>query len=49
MLLTGKHDVGTLHYRSKRGRLPNFQAHTHTHSHAGPSGSQSVGSMRSRA
>ncbi|KAI1163854.1 hypothetical protein F5B18DRAFT_293419 [Nemania serpens] len=45
----GKHDVGTLHYRSKRGRLPNFQAHTHTHSHAGPSGSQSVGSMRSRA
>ncbi|KAI1345494.1 hypothetical protein F5Y01DRAFT_323245 [Xylaria sp. FL0043] len=41
----GKHDVGTLSHTSKRGRLPNFQ----THSHPGPSGTQSMtGSMRSR-
>ncbi|KAI0427536.1 hypothetical protein F5Y09DRAFT_344569 [Xylaria sp. FL1042] len=41
----GKHDVGTLSHTSKRGRLPNFQSH----SHPGPSGTQSMtGSMRSR-
>lgn len=41
----GKHDVGTLSYTSKRGRLPNFQSH----SHPGPSGTQSAtGSTRSR-
>lgn len=46
----GKHDVSTLPHRTKRGRLPSFQPHTHTHSHAGPSGSQSaMGSIRSRA
>ncbi|KAI1124290.1 hypothetical protein F5Y10DRAFT_269208 [Nemania abortiva] len=46
----GKHDVGTLSHTSKRGRLPNFQTHSHTHTHSVPSGSQSaVGSMRSRA
>jgi hypothetical protein len=40
----GKHDVGTLSYTSKRGRLPNFQAapYTHTHTHPRPSGSQSA-------
>ncbi|KAI0437878.1 hypothetical protein F4803DRAFT_126153 [Xylaria telfairii] len=46
----GKHDVGTLSHTSKRGRLPNFQPHSHTHTHPGPSGLQTVvGSMRSRA
>ncbi|KAI0419611.1 hypothetical protein F5X98DRAFT_362387 [Xylaria grammica] len=46
----GKHDVGTLSYTSKRGRLPNFQSNSHTHTHPGPSGSQSAtGSTRSRA
>ncbi|KAJ8119224.1 hypothetical protein ONZ43_g3783 [Nemania bipapillata] len=48
----GKHDVGTLSYTSKRGRLPNFQthSHSHTHTHSVPSGAQSaMGSIRSRA
>ncbi|KAI1296436.1 hypothetical protein F5Y03DRAFT_398776 [Xylaria venustula] len=43
----GKHDVGTLSHTSKRGRLPNFQ----THSHPGPSSGTQIttGSARSRA
>ncbi|KAI0975935.1 hypothetical protein F4678DRAFT_457291 [Xylaria arbuscula] len=44
----GKHDVGTLSHTSKRGRLPNFQ----THSHPGPSSGTTqiaTGSTRSRA
>ncbi|GAP86646.1 putative anucleate primary sterigmata protein A [Rosellinia necatrix] len=46
----GKHDVSTLPYTSKRGRLPNFNSQSHLHTHPGPSGSQSaVGSMRSRS
>ncbi|KAI1177837.1 hypothetical protein F4777DRAFT_576654 [Nemania sp. FL0916] len=45
----GKHDVSTIPH-TKRGRLPNFQSHTHAHLETRPSGSRSaVGSTRSRA
>ncbi|KAI1437855.1 hypothetical protein GGR50DRAFT_610291 [Xylaria sp. CBS 124048] len=44
----GKHDVGTLPHTTKRGRLPNFQTHSHTHMHPALSSSQTAMSSSTR-
>ncbi|KZL81074.1 anucleate primary sterigmata protein a, partial [Colletotrichum incanum] len=45
----GKHDVGTLHHHSKRGRPSGSHSHSHSNSHSGPSASTPLSTLKSRA
>ncbi|KAK1983376.1 PH domain-containing protein [Colletotrichum cereale] len=45
----GKHDVGTLHHHSKRGRPSGSHSHSHSNSHSGPSASAPLATLKSRA
>ncbi|KAK2035401.1 PH domain-containing protein [Colletotrichum zoysiae] len=45
----GKHDVGTLHHHSKRGRPSGSHSHSHSNSHSGPSASTPLTTLKSRA
>ncbi|KAK1995699.1 PH domain-containing protein [Colletotrichum falcatum] len=45
----GKHDVGTLHHHSKRGRPSGSHSHSHSNSNSGPSASTPLTTLKTRA
>ncbi|CCF34717.1 PH domain-containing protein [Colletotrichum higginsianum] len=45
----GKHDVGTLHHHSKRGRPSASHSHSHSNSHSGPSTATPLSTLKARA
>ncbi|OLN86027.1 Anucleate primary sterigmata protein A 1 [Colletotrichum chlorophyti] len=44
----GKHDVGTLHHHSKRGRPSGAHSHSHSHSQSGPSAATPMSTVKAR-